>query len=177
MLNKVYEAIFLTLKNAQQLFSDGELLHNSGSIRAYIFYHFSFEESGLLFILMRIMFDDLLGTSDYSEDGLSYKYLKEKGYEHHLKKLDESVLKLVAMDVYKSVLNYDDESTGKLEKRYNELKSSVSRFNKQKNQAIYITFNGNKFLMPEEVINSQRISEMKELALDNCQMQKNMLTS
>lgn len=100
-----------------------------------------------------------IGTSD-----LNYIYLKSIGFEHHIKKLDESVLKLFAQSVYNSVLENDTEQTEQLTKMYEGLKGRVSEFNNLKNRSIYISHIENNFVKPTESITLENVADMKQLA-------------
>jgi len=163
MLEKIYNALFQTYENASELYEDAEILYRNGKTkRSYTFYHFSFEEGGRFFLLAKVLFKSLMkeiGTAD-----LNYGYLKSIGFENHIKKLDESVLKLFAQPVYDSVLKNDTEQTEQLTEMYEDLKSRISEFNNLKNRSIYITHIDNNFVKPTESITIENVEYMKQLS-------------
>ncbi|WP_170164549.1 AbiV family abortive infection protein [Sinomicrobium pectinilyticum] len=163
MLEKIYKAMFLTFENATELYEDAEILYKNGKIkRSYTFYHFSFEEGGRFFLLVKVFFKSLLNEIKPFE--LNYGYLKKNGFEQHIKKLDESVLKLFATQVYTSVLQNNTEQTEKLTEMYEELKGRISEFNNLKNRSIYISYIENEFTKPSNSITLENVDYMKELA-------------
>lgn len=163
MLEKIYNALFLTYENASELYEDAEILHNNDKPkRSYTFYHFSFEEGGRFFLLLKVLLKSL--QNEIQPSDLNYGYLKSIGFEHHIKKLDESVLKLFAKSVYNSVLQDDTEQTKKLTILYEELKGRITEFNNLKNRSIYISHIDNKFIKPMDSISLENVKYMKELA-------------
>ena len=163
MLKKIYDAIFLTYNNSLDLYESAEILYDKGKInRSYTFYHFSFEEGGRFFLLLKVLFQYLQG--EINQNKLNYGYLKKLGFEHHIKKLDESVLKLFAMPIYDSVRNNNTVQTDKLVESYEDMVSRVNIFDILKNKSIYLCFENNNFISPSESISYEDLEYMKELA-------------
>ena len=163
MLKKIYETIFLTYNNSLDLYESAEILFEKGKINSsYTFYHFSFEEGGRFFLLLKVLFQYLQG--DISKKELNYGYLKKIGFERHTKKLDESVLKLFALPIYESVINNNTEQTDKLIEIHEFISSRVNVFNVLKNKSIYICYEDNSFISPSESISQEDLEYMKELA-------------
>jgi len=163
MLEKIYNAIFLTYENASELYEDAEILYKNGKIkRSYTFYHFSFEEGGRFFLLAKTLFRFLLKEIGITE--LNYGYLKSIGFEHHIKKLDESILKIFASTVYNSILENNTEFTEKLTQMYEDLKTRVNEFNNLKNRSIYISYIDNNFVKPTDSISIENVEDIKQLA-------------
>lgn len=163
MLEKIYDALFQTYENASELYEDAEILSRNGKTkRSYTFYHFSFEEGGRFFLLAKVLFKSLMKEIEKSD--LNYGYLKRIGFENHIKKLDESVLKLFAQPVYNSVFKNDSEQTELLTKMYEDLKIRISEFNNLKNRSIYISYIDNNFVKPTDSITIENVEYMKLLS-------------
>jgi AbiV family abortive infection protein len=163
MLEKIFNAIFLTYENASELYEDAEVLYKNGKTkRSYTFYHFSFEEGGRFFLLAKTLFRFLMKEIETTE--LNYGYLKSIGFEHHIKKLDESVLKMFASSVYNSAFENNTELTEKLTEMYEDLKGRVNEFNNLKNRSIYISHIDNNFVKPTDSISIDNVEDMKQLA-------------
>ncbi|MCD8413674.1 AbiV family abortive infection protein [Tenacibaculum finnmarkense] len=163
MLEKIYNAIFLTYENASELYEDAEILYKNGKTkRSYTFYHFSFEEGGRFFMLAKVLFQYLM--KDIEKKDLNYKYLKSLGFEQHIKKLDESVFKMFAESTYNSVLDNNTELTQKLTKMHDNLKGRVNEFNNLKNRSIYLSHINNDFVKPIDSISTDNVEDMKQLA-------------
>jgi len=163
MFEKIYNAIFLTYENASELYEDAEILYKNGKTkRSYTFYHFSFEEGGRFFLLAKTLFRFLLKEIEITE--LNYGYLKSIGFEHHIKKLDESVLKMFTSSVYNSTLENNTEFIEKLTEMYEDLKGRVNEFNNLKNRSIYISYIDNNFVKPTDSISIDNVEDMKQLA-------------
>ena len=163
MLEKIYNALFQTYENASELYEDADILYRNGKTkRSYTFYHFSFEEGGRFFLLAKVLFKSLMKEIKTSD--LNYGYLKSIGFEHHIKKLDESILKLFAQSVYDSELKSDSEQTEQFIKMYEDLKSRISEFNNLKNRSIYISHINNNFVKPTDSITTENVEYMKLLS-------------
>jgi len=112
--------------------------------------------------LAKTLFRFLLKEVEITE--LNYGYLKSIGFEHHIKKLDESVLKMFASSVYNSTLQNNTEFTEKLTEMYEGVKGRVNEFNNLKNRSIYISYIDNNFVKPTDSISIDNVEEMKLLA-------------
>lgn len=159
MDKKILKAMYLTYNHVKELYEDANfLLSNGRKERAYTFYHFAFEEAGRFFILFRCLGKYLKG--EMTKEELNYKTLKEEGYEHHIKKLNESVLKMFIP----LVREITDEELIKLEDLYNSLVSEIPKLNKKKNESIYISFIENDFKSPSQNITNEDLGYIKDLA-------------
>lgn len=159
MKEKILKAIYLTYAHIKELYEDANfLLENDKKERAYTFYHFSFEEGGRFFILLKCLYGYFLGEIQSNE--LNYKRLKEEGYERHIKKLEESTLKMFISPLMSSGLDKFDE----IEDRYNDIREKTTTLNDKKNESIYICYNNNEFKKPNDNISYADLKYIKELA-------------
>ncbi len=172
MLKKIYDAIFITYENIIDLHECADLLYNQGKInRSYTLYHFSFEEGGRLFLLLKVLFKYLKGDIESKE--LNYGYLKKLGFEKHLSKLDESVLKMFVMPIFNSAKNDDMEQMEYLVNFYNEIISNINKLDNFKNKSIYVCFDNNNFvdtyksITLEDVLYIKDLSEIQKININN----------
>ncbi len=163
MHKKILEAIFLTYEHSKQLFEDAEFLYkHQKPERAYTFYHFSFEESGRLFILARTLFNYLKGEIPLNK--LNIKLLNENGYRDHIIKLKEASLKLVSFSYYDSILQNNKENEDNLLNFYDNLKEKIPKLNNNKNKSIYLCFENNNFKKPSDNITEDDIFYIRAIA-------------
>ena len=172
MLKKIYNAIFITYENIIDLHECADLLYNQGKInRSYTLYHFSFEEGGRLFLLLKVLFKYLKG--DLGSKELNYGYLKKLGFEKHTSKLDESILKMFATPIFNSAKNDDTKETEYLESLYNEIASNTKKMDDLKNKSIYVCFENNNFINTyksitiEDVLHIKEVSEIQQININN----------
>lgn len=172
MLKKIYDAIFITYENIIDLHECADLLYNQGKInRSYTLYHFSFEEGGRLFLLLKVFFKYLKG--DLVSKELNYGYLKKLGFEKHTSKLDESVLKMFAIPIFNSAKNDNTQETEYLERLYNEIASNTKKMDNLKNKSIYVCFENNNFINTyrsitiEDVLYIKDLSEIQKINIKN----------
>lgn len=163
MDKKILEAISLTYEHSKELFEDAEFLYkHQKPERAYTFYHFSFEESGRLFILLKSLFNYLKGEIPLSK--LNSKLLRKAGYDDHIKKLEESSLKLVSFPIYNSILQNNKENEKNLIDFYNNLLENIPKLNNNKNRSIYLCFENNHFKKPSDNITEDDIYYIRTIA-------------
>lgn len=157
---KYLRAMYLTYEHSVELFNDAELLRqNEKKERAYTFYHFSFEEAGRFFILGKIFFEYILGEITAKE--LNFKYLKDKGYENHIQKLEVSTLKMF-ITPFLNVKSAEEEDV--LSEIYNDIVKNISKLNDNKNKSIYIHFEENNFKSPKDLITDDDLEYIRSLA-------------
>ena len=157
---KYLRAMYLTYEHSVELFNDAELLRqNEKKERAYTFYHFSFEEAGRFFILGEAFFNCILG--EIPAKNLNSKYLKDKGYENHIQKLEVSTLKMFINPFFNMNLS---EEKDVLLKIYDDMKANISKLNDNKNKSIYIHFEKNNFKSPKDLITNDDLEYIRSLA-------------
>ena len=157
---KFLRAMYLTYNHSVELFNDAEFFYeNEKKERAYTFYHFSFEEAGRFFILGKMFFEYILGEITAKE--LNFKYLKGKGYENHIQKLEVSTLKMF-ITPFLNVKSAEEEKV--LIETYCDIIANISKLNDNKNKSIYIHFEGNNFKSPKELITNNDLEYIRSLA-------------
>ncbi|MBS9773779.1 MAG: AbiV family abortive infection protein [Tenacibaculum sp.] len=163
MKEKILKAIYDTYNHSKELFDDADFLLQAGKKeRAYTFFHFSFEESGRFFILLKVLFEYLQGNIEAKN--LNYKYIKTNGYENHIKKLEEATLKMMIIPVWNAIMNGDKEAEKFILNFYKSLKSNIDKYNDNKNHSIYLSYINNDFKLPKDLITDDDLHEIKELA-------------
>ena len=157
---KFLRAMYLTYEHSVELFNDAELLRqNEKKERAYTFYHFSFEEAGRFFILGEAFFNCILG--EIPAKNLNSKYLKDKGYENHIQKLEVSTLKMF-ITTFLNMKSAEEEKV--LLEIYDDMKANISKLNDNKNKSIYIHFEENNFKSPKDLITNDDLGYIRSLA-------------
>ena len=157
---KFLRAMYLTYEHSVELFNDAELLRqNKKKDRAYTFYHFSFEEAGRFFILGEAFFNCILG--EIPAKNLNSKYLKDKGYENHIQKLEVSTLKMF-ITPFLNMKSAEEEKV--LLEIYDDMKANISKLNDNKNKSIYIHFEENNFKSPKDLITNDDLGYIRSLA-------------
>ena len=155
---KFLRAMYLTYEHSVELFNDAELLRqNEKKERAYTFYHFSFEEAGRFFILGEAFFNCILG--EIPAKNLNSKYLKDKGYENHIQKLEVSTLKMF-ITPFLNMKSAEEEKV--LLEIYDDMKANISKLNDNKNKSIYIHFEENN--SPKDLITNDDLGYIRSLA-------------
>lgn len=159
MLNKFISLLYKTQDNSRSLFEDAELLSNNDrKERAYTLYHLSFEESGRFFIVLKTLMNYYIGNIELRD--LNYGNLKNQGYEKHISKLKESVLKMFTLPI----LNATENEIEYLTKKYNEFFNDITSSDKKKNLSLYVSHKKNDFYTPSESIESFDVEKAKTLA-------------
>lgn len=163
MVKKIYFGAFKCYENALELFDEGQLLFDNGKLaRSYTLFHFSFEELGRFYMMMKLVMECLLGKIQPKD--VNFKALKEMGYTDHTKKLDKSVFQLIAMSMYSASLGGRSDLINQMEKLYEELILETGNYDDDKNRSIYLNFQDNEFVKPIENITETTVEKMKQLS-------------
>ena len=159
MLKKFIELLYKTKENANSLYDDANILFNSNrKERAYTLYHLSFEECGRFFIVLKNLTNYHNGKIQLRD--LNYGKLKSQGYERHVSKLKESVLKMFALPI----LNASEEEIDYLTKKYDELFADINFSDEKKNLSLYVSYKDNNFYLPSESIQQSDVDKAKILS-------------
>lgn len=160
----------LSLVNARQMFKEAEgLAIFEHYARAYTLYQLSIEEIGKCIILMRAILCVLLGEQ------IDYDCLKDWGFENHISKSRSSLgAESVMLNFFQKHVGYDCKEL------FDELElyaSSLKKVNKVKNDSLYVGFNGNKFVSPQECISKEMVDDIAFKALIRIKAMEPMLRS
>lgn len=144
------------IENAESIFTDATLLADSNRIeRAYSLFQLSIEEIAKAFLLAGTMFFD-----DISKEDVQKRLIKEIR-DHKFKSAKSIGLESFFYEYIKTI---DIDRYEKLVldsfKEYHE----TSLLNEKKNDGFYVTFNGNKFQSPSELISKQDLIKIKTKA-------------
>ncbi len=154
------------VSNAVSLYSDATLLATNNRIeRAFTLYQLSIEELGKAFILLRyLLFEntDEKKTQIQLRKDLKNHQVKSK-YSIGLDFLIQGFIKTIDPDKYESLVF----------KSLNE-HINIGAINEKKNQSLYVSFNGNKFLLPSECISTKNVEEIKNKAGSRIFIAKNV---
>lgn len=174
MKEEIINAIYLTLENANGLYEEAEILiENKKFGRAYTLYHLAFEECGRFHLLYNFYMDYVTGEKQLKD--LNYGNLKKNGYERHDIKISKSfdaifmisgiILHIEHLDIPKN------ERAKIIEAPINELleelknwRSQELELNRLKNVGLYVTFNDNKFHLPDKTITVAQYIKIKKVA-------------
>lgn len=176
MVKKIRLGIDLSLKNALSLFDDGELLYANKRIpRAYTMFHFSLEEVGRFHMLLGIYLGVLTGRIKKSD--ANFRLLKSKGYENHLIKLEKSLSFSLAISKELIKKTGGNIKINEAEYLYEKMKNKIKDFNIMKNKSLYVNFQNNSFVLPEDNVSTTRVEEIKDLAEIGIVLSKNVLNA
>ena len=171
-VEKIYFAIRKSHNNSIELFNDGVILETNNRLpRSFTMYHFSFEEIGRCYILIQIFFDFKLGKIKFSD--LKPKILNNRGFSKHQIKLQ------ISIQEFKKMASYYLEKEGKndliktIDQLYNQY--DVEKMDSLKNNSLYLCFEKNQFLSPNDVIDQEIMSKIKYLAEINIEIVNKIL--
>lgn len=160
----------LSLDNAKQMFEEAEgLAIFEHYVRAYALYQLTIEEIGKCIILMQAILCFLLG------DEIDYGRLKTWGFEDHISKSRSSLgAENVMLNFFQNYVGHDcTELFDDLKQSANSLKKA----NRSKNDSLYVGFNGNKFVSPQECISKKMVDDIAFKALVRIKAMEPMLRS
>jgi AbiV family abortive infection protein len=163
MVKKIYYGAFKCYENALELYEEGQILYDSGRLaRSYTLFHFSFEELGRFYMMMKLVMDFLFEKIPAKE--VNFNTLKKMGYTDHTKKLDKSVFQFIATSMYSASLGGRKDIIDQMEKLYVELILETSNYDANKNRSIYLNYEENEFVKPIDNISNETVEKMKQLS-------------
>lgn len=144
------------VSNAVSLYSDATLLATNNRIeRAYTLYQLSIEELGKAFILLGYL---LFENTDEKE---TQKQLRKDLKNHQVKSKSSIGLDFLIQGLIKTI---NREKYEYLVFKSLEEHNNIKSINEKKNKSLYVSFNGNKFLLPSECISTKDLKEIKNKA-------------
>lgn len=163
MVERIYDGAFRCFENACELNEEGQLLYENDRLaRSYTLFHFSFEELGRFYMMMKLVMEYLMGKT-HARD-VNYGALKEMGYTDHTRKLDKSVFQFIATSMYSASLGGRPDLIDQMEKLYDELIAETGNYDSDKNKSIYLNFQDNEFVKPIDNISKDTVDKMKQLS-------------
>lgn len=174
MLEQLFKALELTYRNIISLFEDATILYDNKKFgRSYTLYHLCFEEAGRFYLLYGVFIDYLTGKIKKKE--INYRYLKVKGYDDHLLKINVSYegMKRAALMLKMMEKNQSEDIIRKkeIEREMEEIaegidniRKSNTELNKRKNAGLYVTFEDNRFHLPDRTIKVTEFYDMQRLS-------------
>lgn len=183
MEKEFINGIYLSYKNAKDLNEEAQILEKYNKIsRAYTLYHLSLEECGRFHLIYNCFSEYTQG--EIKGKDFNYGTLKKRGYEHHQLKIKENfdgIFKItyITLALSKNPINpekFEENFKNEIDqitKAYQATLEIKEELNNLKNKSLYVTFNNNKFILPENTISNADFSRIKFLTLISLQaMQK-----
>ena len=185
MEKEIVSALYLTYENAKSLWEEAVILKtNIKTSRAYALFHLCFEECGRFHLIYNLYMSYV--TNEISAKGLNYGNLKKKGYEKHNEKIIESFRGIYKMlfvrlfinsglepeaDFEKEIKNDIEE----LENKISELEEDDIELNNLKNKSLYITFENNKFNLPDDIITLKKFIIIEKISTISLKIVKEII--
>ncbi|NCP84617.1 MAG: AbiV family abortive infection protein [Bacteroidetes bacterium] len=185
MEKEIASALYLTYENAKSLWEEAQILkQNIKTSRAYTLFHLCFEECGRFHLIYNLHMSYV--TNEISAKDLNYGYLKKKGYEKHNEKILESFRGIHKMAYVNLLINSGLEPDSdwdlklkdeiqELETRISELYENDVELNRLKNQSLYVTFENNKFNLPDDIITVRHFAIIEKIATISLKAIKRMV--
>lgn len=174
MEKEFINGIYLSYQNAKDLYEDAMILEKyHKSSRAYCLFHLSLEECGRFYMIYNCFIKYV--TGEIKAKDFNYKTLRKRGYEDHILKLEENFEGLFTTTytilALSSQINdpkqFEEEFEKEIEellKSYNELNKIIDRLNELKNKSLYVIYENNKFLIPDDLIMTSDYLRVKKLS-------------
>lgn len=173
MEKEFINGIYLSYQNAKDLFEEAQILEkHQKTSRAYTLYHLSLEECGRFHLIYNCFSEYIEG--EIKGKDFNYGTLKKRGYEDHQLKIKENFdgiykITYITLALSKSNINPDrfeedfkDEIEG-ITKAYEATLGIKDELNGLKNKSLYVTFNNNKFISPDDSIMTSNYLRIKQL--------------
>ena len=185
MEKEIPSALYITYKNANSLYEEAQILKNNiKTSRAYTLLHLCFEECGRFHLLHNLLTSSLRGEISIKE--INYGVLKKQGYEKHNQKITESFSGIYKMSLMNLMINsglgleadYDvalKKEMEDLENRFFEIQVEEEELNKLKNKSLYVTYENNKFHLPDDVITAAQFKRIEKIATISLNAVKGMV--
>ncbi len=174
--------MYLSYRNAKDLYNDAEILEKTTSSRAYTLYHLAIEECGRFHLLYNL-FKEFVNNEITAKE-FNFGTLKKRGYESHQLKIKENFdgiyrITYILLALSKNLENAEEfeekhqVEIDELTKIYEETLKLKEELNELKNKSLYVTVVQNKFILPETMISYAAFHRIKKLATISIQaMQK-----
>ena len=146
---KAINGIAACFRNSKALLEDANILFDSKKYcRSFALSQFSIEEAGKSLILFEVYFKILIGKRneiDFSE--------VSKNFKSHISKSLKTVLMEFREHPYDTLKEKEyDEFIKTITK---EIDDSKTKYDKLKNQSLYVSYNNNNFFMPEDLFTKE----------------------
>lgn len=174
MEKEFINGIYLSYKNAKDLFEEAQILEKyQKTSRAYCLYHLSLEECGRFHMMYNCLSEYIQG--EIAGKDFNYGTLRKRGYEDHQLKMKENfdgIYKITYITLALSKTNtnpnkFQEDFKDKIEEITNAYESTLKikdELNGLKNKSLYITYNNNKFISPDDSIMTSNYLRIKQLA-------------
>lgn len=173
MEKEFINGIYLSYQNAKDLFEEAQILEkHQKTSRAYTLYHLSLEECGRFHLIYNCFSEYIEG--EIKGKDFNYGTLKKRGYEDHQLKIKENFdgiykITYITLALSKSNINPDrfeedfKDEIEEITKAYEATLGIKDELNGLKNKSLYITFNNNKFISPDDSIMTSNYLRIKQL--------------
>lgn len=165
MEKEFINGIYLSYQNAKDLYEEAQILENHQKAgRSYCLYHLSLEECGRFHLIYNCFIEYIQGEITAKE--FNYRTLKKRGYEDHQLKIKENfdgIYKTTYTILAITNSNKLEQEIEQITKAYEATIEIKDELNELKNKSLYITYENNKFRLPDNLIMTSDYIRIKKL--------------